>query len=89
MDIGTLIGLVGGLFTGVAGSSELAGIIGILFFMFLGYRLHLSADGWVVLMSGVGILFGTFYFETLGIIPIILIILGILIYFGMSKLFRR
>lgn len=89
MDIGTLIRLIGSLFTGVTGSSVLGGIIGILIVMVLGYRLHLSSDGWIVLMVGTGLLFGTYFFNTLGIIPLVLIILGLIIYFGIRRIFQR
>lgn len=89
MDLTTLIGMVADLFlTYTFGDVWLGGLFAIFIMVFIGWKMSLSADGWVILMGGVGILFGTYYFSGLGMLVITLIVLGFLVYFLLKRLLR-
>lgn len=70
------------------GDVWMGGIFAMFIMIYIGWKLHLSADGWVVNLAGMGILFGTYYFSSIGFLPIILICLGFLAYFLLKRIFR-
>jgi hypothetical protein len=89
MDFGILVKMVADLFLVYTfGDIWLGGIFVMLIFNYIGWKMQLSADGWVVNLAGQGLLFGAFYFNTLGLLPIVLICMAFLAYFLLKRVMR-
>lgn len=72
----------------VFGSMELT-IIGVfLIVCYISYKLHVSADGWVLVLGGFGAVVGWVYLTPSGLPILIAIALGIVIYFLVKRIFR-
>ena len=85
----TFFSMIGDLFLKYTfGDVWLGGIFCMFLMIYFGWKLHLSPDGWVVNIAGMGILFGTYYFSSIGILPLVLIGLGFLGYFLLKRLIR-
>lgn len=89
MDLTTFFQMFSDLFLKYTfGDIWLGGIFTMFIMIYIGWRMRLSPDGWVVIMAGIGMLFGTFYFSSIGITVFILIGLGFLAYFFLRRVIR-
>jgi len=89
MDLITLNQLFYDLFAKyLFGDLWLGGIFGIFIMIYIGWKLRLSPDGWVILMAGIGILYGSFFFQTISLTVFILIGLGFLVFFLIRRIVR-
>jgi len=89
MDISILFSMVSDLFLKYTfGDVWLGGIFAMFILIYMGWKMNLSPDGWVINIAGMGILFGTYYFSSIGIVPLILIGLGFLAYFLLKRIIR-
>jgi hypothetical protein len=88
MDFASLITVLADLFGLVFGSNVLVGMFGMMFILVLGWKLQLSADGWIVTLITSAIVFSNYYFQDLGLIPLALLIIGAIIYLAIRKYIR-
>jgi len=70
------------------GSLELAFLGSFLIIAMIGYKLHVSADGWVLILGGYGYAASILFLPSFAFVPIIAISLGFLIYLLVKRLVR-
>jgi hypothetical protein len=73
----------------VFGSMELTIIGTFLIVAYISYKLHVSADGWVIVLGGYGAIVGWIYLSPSGLPIIIAVGFGLLLYFLARRITGR
>jgi hypothetical protein len=89
MDLTTLFTLFYNLFINYSfGDVILGGIFTFFIIAYIAWKMHLSPDGWVVLVSSLGILLGTYYFIGIEFAVITAFGIGFLIFLLLKRMGR-
>jgi hypothetical protein len=89
MDFTTAFSLIYQLFVNYTfGSLELAYVGSFLMISMIAYKLHVSADGWVLVLGGYGAVAGWLFLPSLAMPAIVAVVLGLLIYFLLKRVVR-
>ena len=70
------------------GSLELAFLGSFLMVAMIAYKLHVSADGWVLVLGGYGAIAAQLFLPSLALPAIVAVALGMLIYFLLKRVMR-
>lgn len=89
MDWTTAFDLIYKLFVNYTfGSLELAYAGSFLLVAMIAYKLHVSADGWVLVLGGYGAVAGWLFLPAMAMPALVAVILGLLLYFLLKRLVR-
>lgn len=89
MDWTTAFDLIYKLFVNYTfGSLELAYAGSFLLVAMIAYKLHVSADGWVLVLGGYGTVAGLLFLPSLAMGVIVAVIIGIIVYFLLKRLVK-
>jgi hypothetical protein len=89
MDWTTAFDLIYKLFVNYTfGSLELAYAGSFLLVAMIAYKLHVSADGWVLVLGGYGAVAGWLFLPSLAMPSLVAVVLGLLLYFLLKRLMR-
>jgi hypothetical protein len=87
LDLATMLNLIYTLFVEyVFGSVEFTFIGVFLIVCFISWKLHVSADGWVLVFGGFGAVFSFIYLTPSGLLAAIIIGIAVLIYLLLRRL---